>query len=70
MKSFNEINLSFMNKIEYLNQFLRLSKLYIYLGFDNITRILNYKSVHRLKAGREGDNRGWDGWMASLTRWT
>ena len=24
----------------------------------------------RLKAGGEGDNRGWDGWMASLTRWT
>ena len=24
----------------------------------------------RLKAGREGDDRGWDGWMASLTRWT
>ena len=24
----------------------------------------------RLKAGREGDNRGWDGWMASLTQWT
>ena len=23
-----------------------------------------------LGAGREGDNRGWDGWMASLTRWT
>ena len=23
-----------------------------------------------LKAGREGDNRGWDGWMASLTQWT
>ena len=23
----------------------------------------------RLKAGREGDNRGWDGWMASLTQW-
>ena len=23
----------------------------------------------RLRAG-EGDNRGWDGWMASLTRWT
>ena len=21
-------------------------------------------------AGGEGDNRGWDGWMASLTRWT
>ena len=24
----------------------------------------------RLKEGREGDNRGWDGWKASLTRWT
>ena len=24
----------------------------------------------RLRAGREGDNRGWDGWMASPTQWT
>ena len=24
----------------------------------------------RLKAGGEGGNRGWDGWMASLTQWT
>ena len=24
----------------------------------------------RLKAGGRGDNRGWDGWMASLTQWT
>ena len=24
----------------------------------------------RLKVGREGDDSGWDGWMASLTRWT
>ena len=24
----------------------------------------------RLKAGREGDNRGWDGWVASPTQWT
>ena len=23
-----------------------------------------------VKAGGEGDNRGWDGWMASLTQWT
>ena len=23
-----------------------------------------------LKAGGEGDQRGWDGWMASLTQWT
>ena len=24
----------------------------------------------RLQAGGEGDYRGWDGWMASLTQWT
>ena len=24
----------------------------------------------RLRAGEEGDNRGWDGWMASPTQWT
>ena len=24
----------------------------------------------RLKVGGEGDNRGWDGWMASPTHWT
>ena len=24
----------------------------------------------RLKVGGEADDRGWDGWMASLTRWT
>ena len=24
----------------------------------------------RLKAGGEGNNRGWDGWMASLTQWS
>ena len=24
----------------------------------------------RFKSGREGDDRGWDGWMASSTQWT
>ena len=24
----------------------------------------------RFKEGGEGDNRGWDGWMASLTQWS
>ena len=26
--------------------------------------------LERLKAGQKGDDRGWDGWMASLTQWT
>ena len=24
----------------------------------------------KIEGGREGDNRGWDGWMASPTQWT
>ena len=30
----------------------------------------NISCWERLKAGGEGDYRGWDGWMASLTQWT
>ena len=26
--------------------------------------------LQRLRAGGEGDDRGWDGWMASSTQWT
>ena len=26
--------------------------------------------MERLRAGEEGDNKGWDGWMASRTQWT
>ena len=26
--------------------------------------------LERLRAGGEGDDKGWDGWMASPTRWT
>ena len=28
------------------------------------------KCWERLKVGGEGDDRGWDGWMASPTQWT
>ena len=34
---------------------------------DSLEKIL---ILERLKAGGEGDNRGWDGWMASPTQWT
>ena len=33
---------------------------------DSLEKIL---ILERLKAGGEGDNRGWDGWMASPTQW-
>ena len=33
---------------------------------DSLEKILIWE---RLKAGGEGEDRGWDGWMASLTQW-
>ena len=35
-------------------------------------KLTHWKSLiwERLKAGGEGDNKGWDGWMASPTQWT
>ena len=34
------------------------------------TRLKRPWCWERLKAGGEGDDRGWDDWMASLTQWT
>ena len=42
--------------------------------FGHLMQILTHWtrpwSWERLKAGGEGDDKGWDGWMASLTWWT
>ena len=37
---------------------------------EELTHLKRPLCWERLKAGREGDNRGWDSWMASLTWWT
>ena len=37
---------------------------------EELTHLKRPWSWERLKAGGEGDDRGWDGWMASLTQWT
>ena len=37
---------------------------------EELTRLKRPWCWESLKAGGERDNRGWDGWMASLTRWT
>ena len=37
---------------------------------EDLTHLKRLWCWERLRAGGEGDNRGWDGWMASLTRWT
>ena len=38
--------------------------------FEELTHLKRPWCWERLRAEGEGDNRGWDGWMASLTRWT
>ena len=37
---------------------------------EELTHLKRLWCWERLKAGGEGDNRGWDGWMASPTQWT
>ena len=37
---------------------------------EELTRWKRPWCLERLKAGGEGDYRGWDGWMALLTQWT
>ena len=37
---------------------------------EKLTRLKRPWCWERLKAGGEVDDRGWDGWMTSLTRWT
>ena len=38
--------------------------------WEELTRWKKLWCWEILRARREGDNRGWDGWMASLTQWT
>ena len=37
---------------------------------QGLTHLKRPWCLERLKAGGEGDDRGWDGWMASPTQWT
>ena len=37
---------------------------------EELTHLKRPWCWERLRAGGEGDDRGWDGWMASPTRWT
>ena len=38
--------------------------------YEKLTHWKKFWYWERLKSGGEGDDRGWDGCMASLTRWT
>ena len=56
---------------EYSLEGLMLKLKFQYFGrCEEPTRWKRSRCWERLKAGGEGGNRGWDGWMASLTQWT
>ena len=40
------------------------------ISWEEVTHLKRPWCWERLNAGGEGDDRGWDGWMASLTQWT
>ena len=48
---------------------LKLKLQYLAIWCEKLTHLKRPWCWERLKAGGEGDNRGWDGWMASPTRW-
>ena len=49
---------------------LKLKLQYFGPSCEELTHWKRLWCWERLGAGGEGDNLGWDGWMASLTRWT
>ena len=49
---------------------LKLKLQYFATWCEELTPLKRPWCRERLRAGGEGDDRGWDGWMASPTRWT
>ena len=49
---------------------LKLKLQYLATWCEELTNLKRPWCWERLKAWKEGDDRGWDGWMASLTQWT
>ena len=49
---------------------LKQKSQYLATWCEELTHLKGPWCWERLKVGGEGDDRGWDGWMASLTQWT
>ena len=49
---------------------LKLKLQYFATWCEELTHLQRPWCWERLKEGGEGDDRGWDGWMASPTQWT
>ena len=49
---------------------MKLKLQYLATWCEELTYLKRPWCWERLKAGEEGDDRGWDGWMALSTQWT
>ena len=49
---------------------LKLKLQFLVTWREELTHLKRPWCWERLKVGGEGNNRGWDGWMVSLTQWT
>ena len=49
---------------------LKLKLQYLATWWEELTHLKRPWCWERLRAGGEGDDRGWDGWMASPSQWT
>ena len=49
---------------------LKLNSNTLATWWEELTHLKRPWCWERLNVGEEGDDRGWDGWMASLTQWT
>ena len=65
-------NQSILKEIKPENSLERLMMKLQYLATwcEELTHWKRLWCWERLKVGEEGDDRGWDSWMASLTQWT
>ena len=77
-QSFKDLNMTIIQSshftFSYLHKAIKDLCMYICSTFICSSLICNSQNRKQvlfiLKAGGEGDDRGWDGWMASPTQWT
>ena len=57
-------------KVNYLDSKFEFSSITLATWCKELTHLKRPWCWGKLRAGGEGDDRGWDGWMASPTQWT
>ena len=57
-------------KLQYFGHLMRRGDSFVCWFFFFFTQLKIPWRLERLRAGGDGDVRGWDGWMASPTQWT